>query len=40
MEDFLCQTPVEGFTVEQTLRMLSELSGVEIPQEEYEERPR
>lgn len=40
VEDFLCQTPEEGFTVEQTLRMLSELSGVEIPREEYEERPR
>ena len=39
IEDFLCQEEDEHITIQDTLKLLSELSGVEIPEEEYVESP-
>ncbi len=37
IEDFLCQDEYDKCPIEDTLKKLSELSGIEIPQEEYSE---
>ena len=39
IEEFLCQEEYEHITMEDTLNALSELSGIEIPKEEYSESP-
>src|SRR5574344_70843 len=39
VEAFLCQEETEPCPIEDTLKKLSELSGVEIPEEEYSETP-
>lgn len=35
LEDFLCQDTHEHLTIEDTLQRLSQVSGIEIPEEEY-----
>lgn len=37
LEDFLCQDTHEHLTIEDTLQRLSQVSGIEIPEEEYAE---
>lgn len=37
LEDFLCQDTHEHLTIEDTLQRLSQVSGIEIPKEEYAE---
>ena len=39
IEEFLCQDPGEHLTIDDTLNKLSELSGINIPKEEYSESP-
>lgn len=39
IEDFLCQEKYENFTMKESLDLLSQLSGIEIPEEEYTEGP-
>lgn len=39
IEDFLCQEESDHITIADTLKALSELSGIEIPEEEYVESP-
>ena len=39
IEEFLKQERDEGFTMEQTLDMLSELTGIELPEADYAENP-
>lgn len=39
VEDFLCQEETDHITMEDTLKALSALSGIEIPQEEYVQTP-
>ncbi len=39
VEEFLCQEETDHLTIEDTLARLSELSGIEIPSEEYAEQP-
>ncbi len=39
VEDFLCQEEYDPCPIEDTLQKLSELSGIEIPEEEYAEQP-
>ena len=39
IEDFLCQDVYEVSTISDTLKKLSELSGIEIPESEYAENP-
>ncbi|MBQ0051443.1 MAG: FliI/YscN family ATPase [Treponema sp.] len=39
IEEFLCQEEYEHCTIEDTLQKLSVLTEIEIPEEEYEERP-
>lgn len=39
IEEFLCQEEDEHCSIEDTLQRLSVLSGIEIPEEEYMERP-
>ena len=39
IEDFLCQEKYESFTMKESLDLLSQLSGIEIPEEEYIEGP-
>ena len=40
IEEFVCQEEDEPSTMEDTLKKLSELSGIEIPEEEYSEIPK
>ena len=39
IEEFLCQEEKDHCTIEDTLQKLSDLSGIEIPEEEYQESP-
>ncbi|MCR5080927.1 MAG: FliI/YscN family ATPase [Treponema sp.] len=39
VEEFLCQEESDHLSIEDTLTKLSELSGIEIPQEEFVEQP-
>ncbi len=39
VEAFLCQEQDAHLTIEDTLKKLSEVSGIEIPEEEYSESP-
>lgn len=39
VEEFLCQEESDHLSIEDTLAKLSELSGIEIPQEEFVEQP-
>ena len=39
IEDFLCQEEYSPSSMEETLKKLSDLSGIEIPPEEYAESP-
>ncbi len=39
IEEFLCQEEKDHCTIEDTLQKLSALSGIEIPEEEYQESP-
>lgn len=39
VEEFLCQEENCHITIEDTLKSLSELSGIEIPEAEYSESP-
>jgi len=39
IEEFVCQSEYEHCTMEDTLKKLSELSGIEIPENEYSECP-
>ncbi|MBR1912643.1 MAG: FliI/YscN family ATPase [Treponema sp.] len=39
IEEFLCQEEKDHCTIEDTLQKLSELSGMDIPEEEYQESP-
>ena len=39
VEEFLCQEENCHLTIKDTLKSLSELSGIEIPEDEYSESP-
>ena len=39
IEEFLCQEEYEACNIEQTLQKLSQVSGVEIPEEECADKP-
>ncbi|MCR5764195.1 MAG: FliI/YscN family ATPase [Treponema sp.] len=39
IEEFLCQEEKDHCAIEDTLKKLSDLSGIEIPEEEYQESP-